>query len=70
MSTQLQTPLWGAAIPQTKHSLRNHADRALKTAACFWFAVVVLGQLVFAFAVASFYGLSAARSNWQQWNRR
>ena len=31
--------------------------------------VTVLGQLVFAFAVASFYGLSAARGNWQQWNK-
>jgi tetratricopeptide (TPR) repeat protein len=56
-------------VPKTKHSLRYHADRALKTAAGFWFVVVVLGQLVFAFAVASFYGLSAARGNWQQWNR-
>jgi hypothetical protein len=31
--------------------------------------VAILGQLVFAFAVASFYGLSAARGNWQQWNK-
>jgi tetratricopeptide (TPR) repeat protein len=69
MSTQSQTALWIAAIPQRKHSLRNHADRALKTAARFWFVVAVLGQLVFAFAVASFYGLSAARGNWQQWNK-
>ncbi len=49
--------------------MRNHADRALKAAAGFWFVVTVLGQLVFAFAVASFYGLSAARGNWQQWNK-
>jgi hypothetical protein len=69
MSTQSQTALWIAAIPQRRHSLRNHADRALKTAARFWFVVAVLGQLVFAFAVASFYGLSAARGNWQQWNK-
>jgi Predicted membrane protein (DUF2306) len=69
MSTQSQTALWVAAIPQSKHSLRNHADRALKAAAGFWFVVAVLGQLVFAFAVASFYGLSAARGNWQQWNK-
>ena len=31
--------------------------------------VVVLGELVFAFTVASFYGLTAARGNWQQWNK-
>jgi tetratricopeptide (TPR) repeat protein len=69
MSTQSQTALWVAAVPKTEHSLRNHADRALKTAAGFWFVVVVLGQLVFALALASFYGLSAARGNWQQWNK-
>ena len=69
MSTQSQTALWVAAIPQREHSLRKHADRALKAAAGFWFVVVVLGQLVFAFTVASFYGLSAARGNWQQWNK-
>src|SRR5271156_4971849 len=69
MSTQLQTAPWGAAVPQREHSLRYHADRALKAAAGFWFVVTVLGQLVFALAVASFYGLSAARGNWQQWNK-
>jgi tetratricopeptide (TPR) repeat protein len=69
MSTQSQTALWGAAVPKTEHSLRYHADRALKAAAGFWFVVTVLGQLVFASAVASFYGLSAARGNWQQWNK-
>jgi hypothetical protein len=69
MSTQSQTALWGAAVSQREHSLRYHADRALKAAAGFWFVVTVLGQLLFAFAVASFYGLSAARGNWQQWNK-
>src|ERR1700760_240123 len=69
MSTQLQTALWGGAVPKTKHSLRYQADRALKTAAGFWFFVTVLGQLLFASAVAFFYGLSAARGNWQQWNK-
>ena len=69
MSTQSPTALWVAAVPLREHSLRKLADNALKAAAGFWFVVVVLGQLVFAFAVASFYGLSAVRGNWQQWNR-
>jgi tetratricopeptide (TPR) repeat protein len=69
MSTQLQTAFWIADTTQRGQSLRKHADRALKAAAGFWFVVVVLGQLVFAFTVASFYGLSAARGNWQQWNK-
>jgi Predicted membrane protein (DUF2306) len=69
MSTQSQTALWPTAIPRSRPSLRKYADRALNAAAGFWFVVVVLGQLVFAFAVASFYGLSAVRGNWQQWNK-
>jgi tetratricopeptide (TPR) repeat protein len=69
MSTQLQTAFWIADTTQSGQSLRKLADRALKAAAAFWFVVVVLGQLVFAFTVASFYGLSAARGNWQQWNK-
>jgi tetratricopeptide (TPR) repeat protein len=69
MSTQAQTALWITAAPQREHSLRKQADRVLNAAAGFWFVVAVLGQLVFAFAVASFYGLNAARGNWHQWNR-
>ena len=48
---------------------RKLADRALKAAAGFWFVVAVLGQLLFAFTIASFYGVAAARGNWQQWNK-
>jgi len=69
MSTQLQTAFWIADTTHRGRSLRKLADRALKAAAGFWFVVAVLGQLVFAFTVASFYGLSAARGNWQQWNK-
>jgi Predicted membrane protein (DUF2306)/Tetratricopeptide repeat len=69
MSTQLQTAFWIVETTQRGRSLRKLADRTLKAAAGFWFVVAVLGQLVFAFAVASFYGLSAARGNWQQWNK-
>ncbi len=69
MSAQLQTAFWIADTTQRGQSLRKLADRALKAAAGFWFVVTVLGQLVFAFAVASFYGLAAARGNWQQWNK-
>jgi tetratricopeptide (TPR) repeat protein len=69
MSTQLQTAFWIADTTQRARSLRKLADSTLKAAAGFWFVVAVLGQLVFAFTVASFYGLSAARGNWQQWNK-
>ena len=69
MSTQLQTAFLIADVPQRAHSLRQRADSALKAAAGFWYVVAVLGQLAFAFAVASFYGLSAGRGHWQQWNK-
>ena len=67
MSTQ--TAFRISDIPQTGHSQRKLADKALRAAATFWFVVAVVGQLVFAFTVASFYGLTAARGNWQQWNK-
>jgi hypothetical protein len=44
------------------------AGRSLKVAARVWFVVAVLGQFVFAFTVASFYGLTALRGNLQAWN--
>jgi uncharacterized membrane protein len=69
MSTQLQTPFAIPAVTRTKYSTRKIADTTLKVAAAFWFVVVVLGELIFATAVASFYGLAAARGNWHQWNK-
>jgi tetratricopeptide (TPR) repeat protein len=49
--------------------LSSIADGALKTAARFWFIVTVIGQVVFAFAVASFYGLTAARGDVTLWSK-
>ena len=53
------------------HRLEFHslADAALKAATRFWFGVAVIGQSIFFFAVASFYGITAARGNWQAWNK-
>src|ERR1700722_15655335 len=69
MSTQLQTAPYIVDNPRKTHSPRKLADKTLQAAAAFWFVVCVLGQLVFAFTVASCYGLTAARGNWQQWNK-
>ena len=41
--------------------LNSAAGTALKAAVRFWSAVIVLGQLVFAFEVASFYGMATLR---------
>jgi uncharacterized membrane protein len=51
----------------TRLELNSVADTALKAAARFWFGVAVIGQLVFAFAVASFYGLTALRGDFPGW---
>ena len=41
----------------------------LSFAARVWFAAAILGQLLFAFTVAAFYGMTAARGNLWAWNR-
>jgi len=48
--------------------LSSVADSALKAAARFWFAVTVVGQVVFGFTVASFYTLTALRGDYHKWN--
>lgn len=44
-------------------------DAALQAAARFWLVVTVIGQLVFALAVASCYGLTALRGDFHSWSR-
>jgi tetratricopeptide (TPR) repeat protein len=45
------------------------AEKALRAAAGFWLAVTVVGQFIFAFAVASFYGLTALRGDYFPWHK-
>ena len=47
--------------------LTSFAETSLKVAARSWFVVTVLGQLVFAIAVAVFYGLTALRGDYHGW---
>jgi len=47
----------------SKLELNSFAGKALKAAVGFWFAVMVAGQIAFAFTVASYYGLAAVRGN-------
>jgi uncharacterized membrane protein len=56
------------AVMTNRLELSSVADGALKAAARFWFAVTVVGQLVFAFTVASFYALTALRGDYHKWN--
>ncbi len=55
------------AVMTNRLELDSVAATALKAAARFWFGVTVIGQLVFAFAVASFYGLTALRGDYHGW---
>jgi len=57
------------AVMTSRLDLSSAADSALRAATRFWFAVTVMGQLLFAFAVASFYGHVSAQGNWLGWNR-
>jgi hypothetical protein len=56
------------AVMTNRLELSSFADTALKAAARFWFAVTVVGQLIFAFTVASFYALTALRGDYHKWN--
>ncbi len=56
------------ALMSNRLELSSVADTALKAAARFWFAVTVVGQLIFAFTVASFYALTALRGDYHKWN--
>ncbi len=54
---------------QKRQTRQNFADTALKTAAGFWVLVAVLGQLVFAIYVTSFYGRAAVHGDFAGWNK-
>lgn len=55
------------AVLTSRVEVNSVADTALKAAARFWFVVTIAGQLAFAFAVASFYGLTAIRGDYHGW---
>lgn len=49
--------------------LNTTADKALKAAAEFWFVTAVIGQWIFAYYIAFFYGGSALRGDFAAWNQ-
>jgi uncharacterized membrane protein len=55
------------AVLTNRLNLDSVADTTLKAAARFWFVVAVVGQLVVAFVVASFYRLTALRGDYHAW---
>jgi uncharacterized membrane protein len=63
MSTAVMTK----SMPR-RWQLDSVANTSLKVASRFWFGVTVVGQLLFALAVASFYSLTAIRGDYHGWN--
>jgi uncharacterized membrane protein len=57
------------AVLTSRIELSSVADTVLKAATRFWFGVTVVGQLAFAFAVASFYGMAAIRGDHGAWDK-
>ena len=57
------------AVMPPRLELDLFAGNALKAAAKFWFVLAVAGQFVFAFTIASFYAMTAARGGFQAWNK-
>jgi uncharacterized membrane protein len=55
------------AVVTHRLELDSVPGTVLEAATRFWFAVVVLGQLVFSFTVASFYGMAAIRRDSHAW---
>jgi hypothetical protein len=60
----MSTTVW-----TTRLELGSVADKSLAAATRFWFVVTLIGQFAFAFSVATFYGLTALRGNFQAWNK-
>src|SRR5262245_49032807 len=69
MSVELPFP--SPVADASKRSLwpRNFAPTALNTAARFWFAVTVVGQLLFVYYIVAFYGVSTVQGHFETWSK-
>ncbi|RJG22381.1 DUF2306 domain-containing protein [Massilia cavernae] len=52
-----------------RQSLQRIAAGVMKSAAVFWFLVTVIGQLLFVFYVAAFYGGAVVQGDLARWNK-
>lgn len=55
-------------LPDTARWWRHKAGSALRGAAALWLTVTIVGQILFAFYVADFYGRTAVQGQWKAWN--
>src|ERR1051325_262611 len=56
-------------LPESVVRLRSLADGALAAATRFWFVVAALGQALFAYYIAAFYGGAVLRGDPSGWNQ-
>jgi tetratricopeptide (TPR) repeat protein len=63
----MSTAVLTNSLPR-RWQLSSVANTTLIVAARSWFVVTVVGQLFFAFAIASFYTLTALRGDYHGWN--
>jgi len=63
----MSTAVLTNSLPR-RWQLSSVANTTLTVAARSWFVVTVVGQLFFAFAIASFYTLTALRGDYHGWN--
>ncbi len=45
------------------------ANQTLRAAATFWFAIAIIGQVIFVTYIVSFYGSAAVAGEWSRWNK-
>jgi len=57
------------AVSTRELKLNNLANSALKISAQFWFLVAVIGQWLFVYYIAIFYGGAAVQGDWEAWNK-
>lgn len=57
-----------AVMIDRRLDLTSVANKTLLAATRFWFVVTILGQLAFALAIVTFYGLTSLRGDYHQWN--
>lgn len=62
-------PIDAGALRAGPSPWTRRAGPSLRAAAAFWFAVTVLGQLIFATYIAGFYGRSIVAGEPQRWNQ-
>lgn len=69
MSAEVSLLFPATGVSKVRPGVAAMANKALRASARFWFVVTMSGQLFMAFAVAAFYGMTAARGDVFAWNR-